>query len=52
MITNETLIEVLSEIVAEWDIRHENENHQTGFTLDTSGIAQAREMLEIINRKT
>jgi hypothetical protein len=48
MVTNETLIQVLSEIVVEWDVQHEHETHQTGYTPDTGGIAWAREILQIV----
>lgn len=36
------LLAALREIVAEWDTQHADEDHRTGYTLDTGGIAQAR----------
>lgn len=36
------LLAALSELVAEWDVRHADEDHRTGYTLDTGGISQAR----------
>ena len=39
------LLDALMEIVAEWDTRHADEDHRTGYTLDTGGIAQARAVI-------
>ena len=36
------LLAALLEVVAEWDARHADEDHRSGYTLDTGGIAQAR----------
>ena len=36
------LLEALQELVAEWDARHAAEDHRSGYTLDTAGIAMAR----------
>ena len=36
------LLAALEELVAEWDIAHEDEDHRTGYTLDTPGIEWAR----------
>lgn len=39
---NEILLAALQELLAEWDARHADEDHRTGYTLDTAGIAAAR----------
>jgi hypothetical protein len=36
------LLYALRELVAEFDSRHADEDHRTGYTLDTGGIAAAR----------
>ena len=36
------MLEALQELVAEWDARHAAEDHRSGYTLDTAGIAMAR----------
>ena len=36
------MLTALEEIVAEWDTIHAEEDHRTGYTLDTAGIAMAR----------
>ena len=36
------LLAALRELVAEWDTDHADEDHRTGYTLDTGGIAMAR----------
>ena len=36
------LLKTLQELVAEWDTRHAEEDHRSGYTLDTAGIAMAR----------
>ena len=37
-----TLAEALDEVVAEWDAARAEEDHRTGITQDTGGIALAR----------
>jgi len=36
------LLDALRELVAEWDTLHADEDHRTGYTLDTYGISAAR----------
>ena len=36
------MLAALLEVVAEWDAHHADEDHRSGYTLDTGGIAQAR----------
>ena len=36
------LLAALQELVAEWDARHADEDHRTGYTLDTWGVQLAR----------
>ena len=40
------LLATLAELVAEWDALHADEDHKTGYTLDTGGIIAARALLE------
>ena len=36
------MLEALLEVVGEWDSSHADEDHRSGYTLDTGGISQAR----------
>jgi hypothetical protein len=36
------LLAALLEVVGEWDSSHADEDHRSGYTLDTGGISQAR----------
>ena len=36
------LLEALQELVAEWDAQHADQDHRTGYTLDTYGVQLAR----------
>jgi hypothetical protein len=36
------LLAALEELIAEWDAMHADEDHRTGYTLDTGGIRMAR----------
>jgi hypothetical protein len=36
------LLAALGELIAEWDYRHADEDHRTGYTLDTNGVRMAR----------
>lgn len=39
------LLAALEELIAEWDAEHADEDHRTGYTLDTNGIRMAREAI-------
>ena len=39
------LLAALEELIAEWDATHADEDHRTGYTLDTGGIRMAREAI-------
>ena len=39
------LLAALEELIAEWDATHADEDHRTGYTLDTGGIRMARDAI-------
>lgn len=45
------LLAALQELVAEFDERHAHEDHRTGYTLDTAGIAAARAAISKVYKK-
>ena len=39
---HDDLLAALQELIGEWDAVHADEDHRTGYTLDTGGISMAR----------